>query len=56
MTDGQLVSLSWSWAPSGAHDQILLDSYILSMSGAPSDEGTGLSFVIVLSSKLSLEL
>jgi hypothetical protein len=44
-TDGQSVSQSWCRAPSGAHDQKLSTVW---QSGAPSDEGSGLSFVIVL--------
>jgi hypothetical protein len=35
-TDGQSVCLSWCWAPSGAHDQILVfDSYCLVLGRAP---------------------
>jgi hypothetical protein len=45
MTDGQLVSPSWCRAPFGAHDQILIT--VLLMSGAPSNERSSQSFVLV---------
>jgi hypothetical protein len=50
-TDGQSVSQSWCRAPSGAHDQMLLT---VRQSGALSDERSGLSFVIVFVSLLSI--
>jgi hypothetical protein len=50
-TDGQSVSLSWCQAPRGAHDQILINIWLLlfffPMLGTPSDERSGLSFVLV---------
>jgi hypothetical protein len=49
-TDDQSVSASWFRAPSGDHDQMLITVWLflfLSMSGAPSDERSGLSFVLV---------
>jgi hypothetical protein len=51
-TDGRSVSLSWCRAPSGARDQILITIWLFlfvffSMSVAPSDERSGLSFVLV---------
>jgi hypothetical protein len=42
-TDGQAVSVSWCWGPSGAHDQMFLT--VLSLWSTLSDERTGLPFV-----------
>jgi hypothetical protein len=47
-TDSQSVSMSWCRAPSGAHDQIVINCLtvaVLSCSCALSDERSGLSFV-----------
>jgi hypothetical protein len=47
-TDGPSVSMSWCRAPSGAHDQIVINCLtvaVLSCSCALSDERSGLSFV-----------
>jgi hypothetical protein len=49
-TDDQSASPSWCQAPSRSHDQILISVLtftVLSMSGAPSDERSGLSSVLV---------
>jgi YD repeat-containing protein len=46
-TDGQSVSPSGCRAPSGAHDKILITVSVFLMSGTPSDERSGLSFVLV---------
>jgi hypothetical protein len=48
-TDGQSVSASWCRAPSGAHDQIVVNCLtvaVLSCSCALSDERSGLSFAL----------
>jgi hypothetical protein len=55
-TDGHSVSPSWCRAPSGAHDQMLrtVRQLRLCQSGALSDQRSGLSFVIVFVSLLSI--
>jgi hypothetical protein len=55
-TDGQSVSPSWCRALSGAHDQMLrtVRQLRFCQSGALSDERSGLSFVIVFVSLLSV--
>jgi hypothetical protein len=48
MTDGRSVSMSWCQAPSGAHDQMVVNCLavtVLSYSGSLSDERSGLPFV-----------
>jgi hypothetical protein len=57
-TDGQSVSPSRYRAPSGARPNIYyrLIFSVLSMSGAPSDERSGLSFVIVIVRPLSVNI
>jgi hypothetical protein len=55
-TDGQSVSQSWCRSPLGTHDQMLRTFRQLRlMSCAPSDEGSGLSFVIVFVRLLSIK-
>jgi hypothetical protein len=47
-TDGRSVSMSWCRAPSGAHDQMVVNCLtvaVLSCSCALSEERSGLSFV-----------
>jgi hypothetical protein len=48
MTDGPSVSMSWCRAPSGAHDQMVVNCLtvvVLSWSWPLSEEMSGLSFV-----------
>jgi hypothetical protein len=52
-TDDQSVSKSWIRAPYGSRDRILISGWhlrviVLSIAGAPSEEGLGLSFVVVI--------
>jgi hypothetical protein len=59
-TDDQSVSKSWFQGPWGFHDRIFISvviyEYCLSITGAPSDERSGLSFIIVVVSPLIVNI